>query len=171
LHAPDEPAAGRLEDRLEVWEDLLRLLLDPAGNRDVAGLQAELARDEDEAPRCDRLRVRRSLKRRRSRLGAHDLLVAHRRASSLSHASASAAPRALKIASSTWPLSVPSRSRMWRTSPAFSASTSKNRRATSVPSPPMRARVTTTFVTRSGSSLVSSTTWAIASADVSAPAP
>src|SRR5207247_10955866 len=114
-----------LEDRAQVRKDLLRLLLDAACDRGVPRLQAELAGDEDEAAGRDRLRVRRALERRRRRLGAHHRLLAHGRGSSLSHASASAAPSPLKIASSTWPLSVPFSSRMWRTSPAFSASTSR----------------------------------------------
>src|SRR6185437_2694485 len=158
LHEPMESAPRLLEDCPQVREDLLSLLLDPAGDGGVPRLQPQLARHEDEAPGRDRLRVRGALERRGRGLGADDALLAHGRGSGLSHACASAAPSALKIASSTWPLSVPFRSRTWRTSPAFSASTSRNRRVTSVPSPPMRACVRSTFVTKSGSSAVSSTT-------------
>ncbi len=77
LHEPLETRAGRLEDRPEVAEDLVGLLLDRvAGQLLLAGSEADLARDEDEAVRLDRLRVRGSLKRRRRRLGPDDRLVA-----------------------------------------------------------------------------------------------
>src|SRR5207248_1554911 len=101
LHQPVEAGARLFEDRLQVCEDLLRLLADRPRDRGVSRLQAELAGDEHEAAGGDGLRVRRSLKGRRRSLGADDALVAHARASCLSHASASAAPSALKIASST----------------------------------------------------------------------
>src|SRR5262249_41531964 len=120
-----QSAAGLLEDRREVREDLLRLFLDPARDRGFARLQPELPGDEDEAGGRHRLRVRRPLERRRCCLGANDALLAHRRLSSRSHAWARATPRPLKIASSTWSLSVPLRSRTCRTRPAYSASTSR----------------------------------------------
>src|SRR5262249_16861102 len=162
LHEPVEPGASLLEDRPEICEGLLGLLLDGARDRGVSRPEARLTRDEDEGGGRDRLRVRRALEGRRRDLGADDALFAHGRASCLSHASASAAPSPLKIASRTWPLSVPFRSRTWRTSPAFSASTSRNRRVTSVPRPPMRACVRSTFVTKSGSSGGSKTAQAAA---------
>src|SRR6478752_7690087 len=171
LHEAVERSARLLEDRLQVREDLFGLLLDPARDRGVSRLQAELAGDEDEAAGRDRLRVRRALERRRRGLGPDDTLLAHERSSRRSHASASAGPSPLKIASSTCALSVPFRSRTCRTRPAVSASTSRNLRATSVPSPPMRACVRSTFVTNSGSSVVSRTTEARASAEVIAAEP
>src|SRR5438128_7161695 len=98
LHEPVKAGARLAEDRGQVRKDPLGLLLDPARDRSVAGLQAELARDEDEAARGDRLRVRRSLERRRGALGADDGLLAHSVPPMGSHAWASAAPSALKIA-------------------------------------------------------------------------
>ena len=44
----------------------------------MAGLERELAGDEDEAARHDALGVRRALKRGRRRLGAYDVLLLHR---------------------------------------------------------------------------------------------
>src|SRR5205823_12655338 len=142
------------------------LLLDrPAQQLLLAGAQRELAGDEHEVAGADRLRVRRDLERRRRRLGAHDGL-AHAVPPSLAHAWASATPSALKIASSPCWLAVPLRSRTWSVTPAPAANWSRKRRATSVPSPPMRASVRSTFVTTSASSDVSRTTLASASAEV-----
>src|SRR5207248_5308006 len=160
-----------LEDRPGIRKGRLGLLLNAAGDRGVPRLQAQLPGDEHQVAGRDRLGVRRALERSGRGFGADDLLLAHERASCLSHASPSAAPSPLKIASSTWPLSVPFSNLTWRTSPAFPASTSRNRRVTSVPSPPMRACVRSTFVTKSGSSLVSRATEASASAEVITPAP
>src|SRR5690349_3295048 len=161
-----EPGARLLEDRAEVREDLLRLFLDRAARkRFVARLEGELARDEDEVPRLDRLRVGRALERRGRRLRAHDGL-AHSGPPSVAHACARARRSALKIASSTCCVSVPFSSLTWSVTPAPSASRSRKRRTTSVPSPPIRACVRSTFVTTSGSSETSRTTLASASADV-----
>ena len=58
--------------------DLLGLLGDAVADElRVVGLQAELAGDEDEPVRDDRLRVRRALERRRSALGPDDGLLRH----------------------------------------------------------------------------------------------
>ena len=65
LDEPVEPAAGLLEDRAQVREHLLGLLRDPSRELRRARLQPELAGDEDEARRHDRLRVRRALERGR----------------------------------------------------------------------------------------------------------
>src|SRR5579875_2685143 len=170
LDEPVEPAAGLLEDRAKVGEDLLGLLLDAPRDRAVAGLETKLAGDEDEAAGGDRLRVRRALERRRGSLGADDGLLAHY-CTSRSQAWRNAPPSDLKIASSTCPLSVPFSSRTWRTRPACSANCSRKRRATSEARPPIRASVRSTFVTKSGASLASSTTNASASAEVSDPMP
>ena len=97
---------GLLEDGREVAERLLGLGGDVALGRRLAGLQAELAGDEDELADADRLVVRRTLERGRRLLGAdHGLLHAvppigraRRRAT---HCAPSATPSALKMASST----------------------------------------------------------------------
>src|SRR4051812_39985094 len=166
LHEPVEPRPGLLENCAQVREDLLRLLLDrPAAQILVAGAQRELSGDEDEVARANRLRVRRALERRRCRLGAHDGL-AHGVPPSLAHAWPSATPSALKIASRTCWVSVPFRSRTCSVTPAPPTNWSRKRRATSVPRPPTRASVRSTFVTTSGSSEVSRTTLASASDEV-----
>ena len=96
----------------------------------LSGLDPDLARDEDEAVRLDRLGVRRALKRRRCRLGTYDLL----HSPSLlrgRHAWASATPSALKIASSTCCVSRPSTRRTCSVRPAACANSSRNRAARS----------------------------------------
>ena len=108
LDEPVEAGARLLEDRLQVREDLLGLLLDPARDRGVARLQAELPGDEDEAAgaRSPASTARPGTAPAQPRCGRRSC-----RSSDVppvcSHASARAAPSALKIASSTWPLSVP----------------------------------------------------------------
>src|SRR5919198_1913161 len=92
LDDPVERAARRLEDRPQVREHLLGLTADLVGDHlGVVGTQRELAGDEHESVRLDRLRVRRALKRRRCSLGT-DHFLAH--GSSL-QAWPSAAPTAL----------------------------------------------------------------------------
>src|SRR2546423_4723887 len=109
LHEPGEAAARLLEDRPQVGEHLLRLLLDRAALQlGMTGLERELAGDEDETVALDRLRVRGALKRRRCRLGPYDLLVRHVAVLRGPQASASATPSALKMASRTCCVSLPS---------------------------------------------------------------
>ena len=73
-----EAAARLIEDRPQVREDLLGLLLDRlAGDLRVIGPQRELPRDEHQPTGADRLRVGRALKRRRRRLRPNDRLLRH----------------------------------------------------------------------------------------------
>src|SRR5581483_10102911 len=78
LHETVQAGARLLENGAQVREDLLRLLLDRAAAELVrTRLQRKLSRDEDEAARADRLRVRRALERRGRRLRPHHCLVSH----------------------------------------------------------------------------------------------
>ena len=125
----DEPAASRIARRFANTCSVCSAM--PPGTSSFApGLQPELARDEHEAVRLDRLRVRRALERRRRRLGANDLLAHEASLRRFTvrgrHAWPSAAPTALKIAASTCCGSVPSSSRTCRFSRA--ASTSSRRK-------------------------------------------
>src|SRR5581483_352861 len=162
LHEPVEPAAGGLEDRLQVAEDLLGLLRDVAAQLARPRLQRELPRHEDEPAGADRLRVRRALERRRRLLGADDRLL-HRHSFRL-QAWATATPSALNIASSTLPASSPAIRRTCRLIRAPSAKARSVSATTSLPSPPRRASERSTLETKSGASDVSSTTCASASA-------
>src|SRR5436305_12254698 len=124
-----------------VLHRLFVLLLDRAAHKLlVAGLERELPRHEHEAARLDRLRIRRPMERRRRSLRAADVLVAAQAARLRGRiACASATPRALKIASSTCCVSLPSIRRTWSVAPALSASWLRKRAARSVASPPTRA--------------------------------
>ena len=76
LHEVRERRARSLEDRPQVREHLLGLLRDVA--RDellLARAERQLARDEHEPVRLDRLRVRCALERRGCRFGANDFLA------------------------------------------------------------------------------------------------
>src|SRR5262249_61951273 len=109
-------------------------LRDVAFDGRVPGHEPELAGDEHELADTDRLVVGRSLKGRRCCLGAdHGLVHAVSLVQSRTtvNACASAAPSALKMASTTCSLSWPSTSRTWIVSPAASASASRNRPARS----------------------------------------
>src|SRR5690242_16835033 len=163
LHEPVETGARRREDRTQVRQHLLGLVGDVVpDDLSVVWLQCELAGHEHEPVRLDRLRVRRTLKRGGSHLGADDLL----HASSLLRgrsACASAAPRALKIASSTCCESLPSTRRTCSVRPAVCTSSSRKRAARSPARPAMRACERSTFETSSGRADVSSVTCASAS--------
>src|ERR671935_1009770 len=165
FHEPFEPAACGLEDRAEVREHLLGLLLDrPGAQLGVPGLERKLPRDEDEAAGLDPLRVRRALKRRRRRLGPHDLLLAAHDSRLLGpDACASATPSALKMASSTCCVSLPSTSLTCIVTRAPAANSSRKRAARSVASPAIRASERSTFEYTTGRSETSSTTCASAS--------
>src|SRR5438105_9967521 len=127
LHDAVEAAPCFLEDRAEVGEDLLGLLLDRAAAQlRVSRLERELTGDEDKARSLDRLRVRRSLERRRRGLGADDLLQAFSLLRGR-HACASATPSALKIASRTCWVSLPSIRRTCSVRRALCASSSRKR--------------------------------------------
>ena len=105
----------------------------------VVRAERELAGDEDEASRHDALGVRRALKRGRRRLGAYDVLLLHRSSDQVvcgRAAWASAAPRALKMASSTCSGSSPSSSRTWSVRPAPSARLRRKSPITSAERPP-----------------------------------
>src|SRR6266508_1147918 len=151
-------ASGGLEDRPQVRQGLLRLLLDRLPDRRwIVGLDSHLSGDEDEPRGLDRLRIRRPLERCRCCLGSYDLL----HWSSLlrgRHAWASATPSALKIDSSTCWLSLPSSSRTCRVKPAVCANSSRKRAARSPARPAIRA-----CETRSGRPEASSATCARAS--------
>src|SRR5207248_3153412 len=157
LDDPVERAPGSLEDRAQVRERLLGLVGDVAGDEFLlARLQRQLAGDEHETVRLDRLRVRRPLEGRGCCVGADRLL--HSR-----HAIPSAAPRALKIARSTCSGSLPSSTRMCTFRPAPPASSSRKRATTSPASPPTRCPEKSTFEATCGSSETSSTAPARAS--------
>ena len=136
-----ERAAGLLEDRAEVLEHLLGLRLDVAAEQVfLTRAKRELPRDEDEAVRLDRLRVRRSLERCGCCFGAdgflrHDCSFASGMGR---HAWPSAAPTDLKIEARTCCGSVPSTTRTCTFSAAVCASSCRKREATSVASPPTR---------------------------------
>src|SRR5207253_956940 len=146
-----ERRPGLLEDRAQVGEDLLGLRADlAAGELRLARAQRELPRDEDEAVRLDRLRVRRPLERRRRCFGAYDLLAHCSPPGGRRHAWPSAAPRALKIATSTCSGSRPSSRRMWTLRPAAVATSLRNCVTRSLARPPTRWFEKSTFEENSG---------------------
>src|SRR5437762_8284133 len=173
LHEPVEPAARLLEDRAQVREDLLGLFLDRLADEIVrARPERDLPGDEHESPGLDRLRIRRTLERRRGSLRANDRLRLHRYYFLRGlHDCASATPSDLKIASRTCCGSRPSIRRTWSVSPAPSAKASRNRAARSVASPPTRKSVRSMFETTSGRPDASSATWASASSAGTTPEP
>ena len=135
----------------------------------LARAQRELARDEHEAGRrgSPASTARPGTARAPPRCGSTSLLI-RVTPSSLAgcggrHAWPSAAPSALKIASSTCSGSWPSSSRTWSVSPAPPASSFRNRETTSLASPPTRWREKSTFETTSGAAAASSATAASAS--------
>src|SRR5205807_297110 len=128
----------------------------------VPGLERELSRDEDEPAGFDRLRVRGTLERRGRGFGANDLLHDSSRRRGR-HACASATPSALKIASRTCCVSLPSIRRTWTVRPAAWASSLRKRPTRSLERPPTRASERSTLETTSGRPDASSTTWASAS--------
>src|SRR5918999_689669 len=163
LDDPVEARACFFQDRLQVVEDLLGLLLDRvADDLGVVGLERELARDEHEPVRADRLRVRRALERRRRPLRPDDLLL-HGHSFRGAPAAASAPPNALKIASSTCRASSPWSSRTCSVSSAASESSRRKPETRSRSSPPTCASEKSTFETSSGRPDASSATWASAS--------
>src|SRR5262249_16679603 len=148
-----ESAPGRLEDRPQVCEHLLGLLLDPGPDQLARPrLKTDLAGDEHEVTDPDRLRVRGSLERRGRSLGEDGGLPRHRYSFRLTvvDACASAIPSALKIASSTCCASEPSMRRTCSVKPAASASACRKSATTSLPSPATRASERSTFATTSG---------------------
>src|SRR5262249_29154523 len=145
LHDPLEPAPGRLEDRLQVREDLLGLLGDLVRDQVVrAGVKGDLPGDEDEAAGPDRLRVRCALKGRGRRLRANGLFV-HRYSFRRWHALLRATPSALNIASRTCWASSPAIRRTCRVIPAPSAKRRRKSVTRSLSSPPTRASERSTF--------------------------
>src|SRR5690349_6992209 len=164
LHEPVEAAAGLLEDRSQVREHLLGLLLDRvAHDLRVVGPQGELPRDEDEVAGADRLRVRRALERRGCCLRPNDLLLHQSSLRRVRQLCARATPSALKIASSTCSGSSPSISLTCSVSPAPSASSRRNVPTMSRASPATRASLRSAFETTSGLPEASTTTCASAS--------
>ena len=137
--------------------------------RRAAGCEPDLAGDEDEAPRLDRLVVGRALER----AGAFSVRTISFSATAPPRAVvcdvaravawASAAPSALKMASRTCWESSPSISRTWSVTPAACANASRKLAARSLRSPPARASVRSTLLATSGRSETSSATWASAS--------
>src|SRR6185295_1055541 len=158
-----EAASGGLQDRTEICERLFGLLLDRlAGDLVTSRLESDLAGNEDEPVRLDRLGIRRALERRGCGLGAYHLfhssfLLRGRQAC------ASATPSALKIASRTCCVSFPSTSRTCSVRPAVCASSSRKRAARSPASPAIRAWERSTFETSNGRPDASSATCASAS--------
>ena len=115
----DEPAASRIARRFAKTCSVCAPM-SPGASSLCAREERQLAGDEDEPVRLDRLGVRRALERRGCCIGA-DGLLAH--GSSFAsgtgrHAGPSAAPTDLKIAARTCCGSVPSTSRTCRFSPA-----------------------------------------------------
>src|SRR5262249_22010808 len=145
LHDPVDAAARGFENRLQVQEHPLRLRLDRlARELRGAGDKSELTRDEHEPAGRDRLRIRSSLERSRSPFCPHGCFLRHllslhafgsRRRGR--QACASATPSALKMASRTCCVSVPSISPTWTVNPAPSARRRRNSATTSVSLPPL----------------------------------
>src|SRR5205814_8249227 len=78
-----EPAARGFENRLEISEDLLGLLLDRLADDVAARRERELAGDEHEVAAADGLRIRRALERRGRLVGADGGLGGHQGAGSI----------------------------------------------------------------------------------------